>query len=104
MTGALVVRVEAEINVEPAVAIVVRNGRAGEGSLRRIRELKRVGLLAKLAAAFIQKQQRAVGAHHDDVLAAIVVEVGEQRAGCVFQNAQADDSVMSSNVPSPRLR
>ena len=77
LPGALVVGVQAEVNVEPSVAIVVRRGRAGEGSLGRIREPERVGLLAKLAAAFIQEQQRAIGAHHDDVLAAVVVEIGE---------------------------
>ena len=86
---ALVVGVEAEVNVEPAVAIVVGGGRSGESSLRRVRELERVGLLAKLAAAFVQKQQRAVGAHHDHVLTAIIVEIGEERAGRVFQDAQA---------------
>ena len=89
LPGALVVGVQAEINVEPAIAIIVRDGRAGESSLRRIRELECVGLLAKLAAAFIQKQQRAVGAHHNDVLAAVIVEIGEQRARRIFQDPQA---------------
>ena len=86
---ALVIGVQAEVNVEPSIAVVVGNGRAGERSLRRVRELERVRLLPKLAAAFIQKQQRAVGAHHDHVLAAVVVEIGEQRAGRVFQDPQA---------------
>ena len=55
LPGALIVGVEAEVDVEPAVAVIVGSGRAGEGSLRRIRELERVGPLAKLASAFVQE-------------------------------------------------
>src|SRR5271156_1720143 len=57
---ALVIDVEAEINVEPAVAVIVGGRRAREGSLRRNRELKRIRLEAELAAAMIQEQLRTV--------------------------------------------
>ena len=51
--------------------------------------MKRVRLQPKLPAALIQEQQRAVRPHHDDILAAIVVKVGEQRTGCVLEDAEA---------------
>ena len=86
---ALIVGVEAEVDIEPAVAIVVGGGRAGERSLRRIGELKRVGLEAKFAAALIQEQQRTVGAYDDQILPAVVVEVGENRAGRIFEQSDS---------------
>src|SRR5881628_841722 len=38
----LVIKVETEINVEPAIAVIIGDGGAGEGSLRRIAEPKRI--------------------------------------------------------------
>ena len=89
LIGALIIDVKAEINIQPAIAIVVGGRRASESSLRRVGELKRVGLEAKLAAALVQEQQRTGGAHHDQILAAVVVEIGENRAGGVFQKPYA---------------
>ena len=53
-----------------------------------MRELKGVGLLAEFAGAIVQKIDRAVGTHHDHVLMPVVVEIGEQRARCAFENAE----------------
>ena len=53
LVRALVVEVEAEVDVQPTVAIVVGQGSTREGPLRRGGELKCVGLGAELAATFI---------------------------------------------------
>src|SRR6266481_2252239 len=45
---ALVIDVEAEIDIQPAVAVIICNRRPSEGPLRRLGELKCVRLLAKL--------------------------------------------------------
>src|SRR5579863_212486 len=81
---ALVIGVETEINIQPAVAVIIGQGGAGESSLRWLREMKRVSLAPKPSAALIQEQQRAVGAHDDHVLAAVVIEIPKQRARRVF--------------------
>src|SRR5580700_5455423 len=89
LIGSLVIDIEAKINVEPAVTVVVGDGSAGESSLRRVGEMKRIGLLAKLSAALVEEQKRAVRAHNYNVLASVVVEVGKKSAGGVFEDAQA---------------
>ena len=55
LVSALIIKIEAEVNVQPAVAVVVGYGRTREGSLRCFRELKSIRLLAELAFAFIEK-------------------------------------------------
>src|SRR5258708_21136772 len=59
LVSALVIDVEAKVDIQPSVAVIVRNRCSGERPLPRICELKRVPLLAKPAAAFIQRQLRA---------------------------------------------
>ena len=80
LLGALVIDVEAEIDIQPAVTVIVGDGRSGKGSLRGIGELKRIGLLLKPAAALVQEQEWAAGAHQHHVLATIIFEVGKERA------------------------
>src|SRR5207248_10596645 len=87
LASALIVGIEAKIDVEPSVAIVVRDRGPGEGSLWRGSELKRIRLVPELAAAIVHKQDRTAGGHENDFLAAVVVVVGEQRAHRVVQNA-----------------
>src|SRR5262249_54970919 len=77
LISSLVIEIEAEINVEPAVTIVVGDGCAGERALRRIRELKGVWLVDELATTLIHEEQRPGSAHDDQILAAVVVEVSE---------------------------
>ena len=55
LVRALVIEVEAEVDVQPAVAIVVGHGGTREGPLRRGGKLKRLSLPAELATTFIQK-------------------------------------------------
>ena len=45
--------------------------------------------MRKFAVPFVQKQQRAIGPNDDQVLTAVVVEVGKQRAGSIFENAES---------------
>ena len=52
-------------------------------------ETKSVGHLAKLAAPLIHKQQRPAGAHHDQILPAIVAEIGKKRACSILEEAYA---------------
>src|ERR1700739_1011027 len=49
----LVINVEAKINVQPSIAVIVGGSCTRKRSLRRIVELKRIRLLAKLSAALI---------------------------------------------------
>ncbi len=51
--------------------------------------MKRVGLLAELSAALVQEQHRAGGAHDNQILPPIVVDVDKERAGRVFEDAYA---------------
>ena len=37
----------------------------------------------------IQEQQRAAGAHDDQILTSVVVEIGKERAGGVFEESDA---------------
>src|SRR6267143_73764 len=55
LVRALVIEVEAEVDVQPAVAVIVAQSRAREGPLRSGGKLKRLSLLAELATTFIQK-------------------------------------------------
>ena len=97
---ALVITVKAKIDIEPAVAVVVGGCRAGEGSLGRVGELKRVGLEAEFAATLIQKQERPAGAHDDQILASGVGEVGENRASRIFEKPDSGrlGNVIESSV------
>jgi hypothetical protein len=89
LIGALVVDVEAEVDVEPAVAVVVGDGCAGERALWFVGEMERVWLELKFSVAVVEKQQRAACANDDRVLASGVGKIGEERAGGVIEEAQA---------------
>src|SRR6185437_7175655 len=86
LAGTLVIDVETEVDVEPAIAIVIGDGGAGEGALRRGCELKRIRPLAELAASQVGKKERTVGPRHDQILTAVIIEVGENGAGGIFQH------------------
>ena len=86
---ALVIGVKAEINIEPAIAIVIGGRRACESSLWRIRELKGIRLEAKFAPALVEEQERTGGADDNQILTAVVVEVRENGTGGVFEEPDA---------------
>src|SRR5208283_2782764 len=77
---ALVIDIQTEVNVEQAIAIIVGGGRTREGPLRRIGKLKRIRLLAEFATALVQEQERAVRPYDHQVLAPVVIKVGNNRA------------------------
>src|SRR5258706_12040485 len=89
LVGSLVIDVQTKIDIQPPIEVIVSDGRASKGSLRRVGESKRIGLWPKLAAALFQKQKRAVGTHDNYILASIVVEVGKERARGVVEDPQA---------------
>src|SRR6267143_1319327 len=89
LISALVIDIEAKIDVQPAVAIVICHCGAGEGSRWSAGKSKSVRLLAEPASTFIQKQQRAVGADDDEILASIIVDVNKEGAGGVFEHSHS---------------
>src|SRR5579872_119812 len=56
LAGALIVRVEREIDIQPSIAVIVSNGCSSKRSLRRSSELKSVWLLLEFAVTQIQKK------------------------------------------------
>ena len=96
-----VIAVQAKINVETAVAIVVGDGGMGESSLRRSRKFEGVAFQYKLPIALVQKEQRAAGAHDQQILQPLVLEIGKQGAGGAVEHAHPSCSVTSSRLPSP---
>jgi len=89
LAQALIKAVGAEVDVEQAVAIVVGHGCAGEGALRRACELKGVRLQFEGSIAAIGEEQRPAGADDNQVLAARVGEVGEDRTGGAIEHADS---------------
>ena len=55
LVSTLVIDIEAEVNVQPSIAVIVGGGCACKRSQRRSGELKGIGLLAKLSAAFVDE-------------------------------------------------
>ena len=51
--------------------------------------LKASRLSGKFSVALVQEQQRAAAANHQKILHALVLEIGEQRAGGVIQHSDA---------------
>lgn len=86
MACALVIDVQTKIYVEPAIAIIIGNSGSGERALRWVGKLEGVRLLMKSCVALIEKKQRAVVANDNQILAAVVVDVDEKRAGGVFND------------------
>ena len=84
-----VVAIQAEINIQTSVAVVVGDRRMGKRPLRRALELERVLLDRKRSIALIEKKQRTTTANDQKVLPSFVFEVCEQGARRVVQHADA---------------
>ena len=89
LVQSLVVAVKAEINVQPAVAVVIAESSARKGALGSLSEAESIRLQPKSSPGVITKQQRAGGTDHDQVLVPVVVYIGEQRTGSVVQHPHA---------------
>ena len=85
----LVVAVQAEIDVEPSVAVVVGQGDSGKGPLRWLGKAERLRLMLKRPVPKVPKEQRAARPYHDQVLVTVVINIGERGAGSVVENAHA---------------
>src|SRR5262249_21060274 len=55
LIGALILDIEAKVNVEPPIAIIVGNRCPGESTLRRACKTKRIWLLTKLPTTLVEK-------------------------------------------------
>src|SRR5439155_14371428 len=81
-----VIAVKAEVDIEPAVAVVVGERRSGKGPLRLLGEPEGFRHQAEPTVPLVQKKQRPSIGYNDKVLVAVVVQVGEQRARAAAQN------------------
>src|SRR5208283_862269 len=91
----LVVGIKTEIDVQPAIPVIICDSGASESALRDVSKPKRVALQMEFCASLIKEQKRATRTNNDQILAAIIVNVGEQGASRVFQNP---DSCSICNV------
>src|SRR5258708_1749892 len=82
-----IVAVQAKINVEPPIIVVVGDGGVREGALRRARELEGIAFEGELSAAVIEKEQRTGAANDKKILHAFVFKIGEERAGRGVEHA-----------------
>ena len=89
LVEAEVIAVEAEVDVQTAITVVVGECGVGEGSLRGLRKLEGVGFSFEGAVALVEEEERAAAADDDEVLQAVVAKVGEEGAGGVVENADA---------------
>ena len=89
LAGAEEVGIDAEIDVEEAVAIVVGHRQAGEDALQRRVEAERAGDRREAALAVVGEQQRLRAGGQHQILIAVVVDVGEQRLRGVVEDADA---------------
>src|SRR4029079_2006475 len=83
LVQAYVIAVEAEVNVETPVAIVVCDGSVGKSSLRRSRKLEGIGLKREFSISLVQKKQWAGAANYKKILDSLVFEISEQSTGRV---------------------
>ena len=89
LVQAEIIAVEAEINIETPVAIIVREGGLCESSLRRLVELESIALEGESSISLVQKEQRPAAANHQEILEPFVLEVCKQCAGRGIQHADS---------------
>ncbi len=87
LVEAEIVHIEAEVDIQAAVAVVVGNGGVGEGSLGRAREAEGVAPKRESAIALVDEEQGAGGAHDEQILEAAIVEIGEESARGIVEDA-----------------
>ena len=100
-----VITVDTEVDVEPAVAIVVRDGSVGESAFRRSRKSERV--MASARRCRRRDSGRAAARFHRPQAGPAGRCCGSPQRGrmpCCQGHPTPAFSVTSSKVPSPRLR
>jgi hypothetical protein len=89
LARAVVERIDAQVEIEEAVAVVVghrhRHGRALESPV----EAERVGDAGESALSVVQEEDRSRAQAEDEVLVAVVVHVGEEGLRRVVEDGQA---------------
>ena len=89
LAGAEKVRIDAEIQIEKAVAVVVGHRDGGQDALQRLTEAKRVRDVREAAFAIIDEEQRLRPGGEHEVLVAVVLDVDEQRLRRVVEHAES---------------
>ncbi len=77
LVQAEIVAIEAEIDIEPAVMVVVGDSRVRERALRRARELEGIALEGKFSRTVVEEKKRPAAANDKQILHAFVFEIGE---------------------------
>jgi hypothetical protein len=86
LAGAIEIGVDAEIQIEKAVPVVIGHGNRGERALQRAFETERVLDLREPPGAIVHEQHRTDAGREHEVLVAVVLDVGEERLRRVVQN------------------
>ena len=96
-----VVVVDAEVDVETSVPIVVRNCSLRKTPLRIARKLEGIAFDRILSLSLIKKEQRAAFGNNKQVLHAFVLEIGEESARGVIENiySRPFGDVLERSVP-----
>ena len=89
LAGAEKVRIDAEIKIEKAVAVVVGHRDGGQDALQRLTEAKGVRDVREAAFAIIDEEQRLRPGGEHEVLVAVVLDVDEQRLRRVVEHAES---------------
>src|SRR6185369_7075052 len=97
-----VIHIEAEIDIEASIAVVVGHGGVGERSLWRSGKLERVPLQGKRSVALIEEEQGSGAAHNQQILPAPVQEIDKECAcGAVeHANARLVSNVFKRAIPT----
>src|SRR4029078_2482592 len=98
---ASVVVVEAKINVEAAVVVIVGQRGMGKSALRRASESNRITLQRKLALTAVHEQQRSAASNDEQVLMTAVLELREQCAGGGVKNIEPSGGCDVLKCPIP---
>ena len=89
LAGAEKIGVDAHIQIEKAVPVVVRHRDRRQHTLERPREPEGVLNGREMPFAVVDEQKQVGRRRHDEVLIAIVIDIGKQRLGRVIEDAHA---------------
>ena len=81
-----IIVVEAEINVEAPVAVIIGCGSMRERPLRSIHKVEGIAFLLKLSISLIHEQHRPGGADYQKVLEPFILKICKERRSCPVQH------------------
>ena len=88
-SGAEEIRVDADVQIEEAVAVVVRHRDRRQHPLQRPGELKCVGNAREVSLAIVDEEKKLRRGGQHEVFVAIVVDVGEERLRGVVEDSNS---------------